>query len=74
MRILDLLRKLGILRFGGKAAVYRNSAERPTSFMMDGVFDDEKDLKGNPPESAGLPRLKRSDGHGASSYSAPDFD
>jgi hypothetical protein len=41
--ILDWLKRLGILRYGAEKAVYRNAAERPTSFMMDGVFDSKKD-------------------------------
>jgi len=44
MRLLDILRKLGILRFGTESAVYTNAAERPTSLQMDGVFDSKKDL------------------------------
>lgn len=41
---LDWLRKLGILRFGGEAAVYHNAKERPISFQMDDVFDSQKDI------------------------------
>lgn len=74
MKILDVLRKLGILRFGGQAAVYRNATERPAAFMMDGVFDDEKDLCHRSPKSPELPRIKRSSDRGGSSYTAPDFD
>lgn len=44
MKLLDLLRKLGILRFGSEGGVYTNAAERPTSLQMDGVFDSKKDL------------------------------
>lgn len=44
MSLLDVLRKLGILRFGGEAGVYKNAADRPTSLQMDGVFDEKKDL------------------------------
>jgi hypothetical protein len=44
MKLIDWLRKLGILRFGGEAAVYRNAKDRPLSFQMDGVFDSEKDV------------------------------
>jgi len=42
--LLDLLRKLGILRFGAEGGVYTNAAERPASLQMDGVFDSKKDL------------------------------
>ncbi len=44
MTLLDLLRKLGILRSGAEAGVYKNAAERPVSLQMDGVFDPQKDL------------------------------
>jgi len=43
-KLLDLLRKLGILRFGAETATYTNAADRPTSLQMDGVFDSHKDL------------------------------
>lgn len=44
MTILDWLKRLGILRYGAEKTVYHNVAERPTSFMMDGVFDSKKDV------------------------------
>lgn len=44
MKAMELLRKLGILRFGAEKAVYRNAAERPLSLQQDGVFDSEKDV------------------------------
>jgi hypothetical protein len=44
MKVLDILRKLGILRFGAEGGVYSKAAERPTSLQMDGVFDSKKDL------------------------------
>jgi hypothetical protein len=44
MGLLDLLRKLGILRYGATAATYQDGQERPTELMMDGVYDAEKDL------------------------------
>ncbi len=44
MTLLDILRKLGILRFGAEAAVYTNAAERPTSLQMEGAFHSKKDL------------------------------
>jgi hypothetical protein len=44
MKLLDILRKLGILRFGAEGGTYTNAAERPTSLQMDGVFDSKKDL------------------------------
>ncbi len=42
--LLKWLRKLGIYRSGSTSAVYRNAVERPTEFMMEGVFDAKKDL------------------------------
>lgn len=44
MKLIDWLRKLGILQFGAEAGVYRNAKERPISFQMDGVFDSKKDV------------------------------
>ncbi len=44
MSLLDLLRKLGILRYGATAETYTNGADRPTELMMDGVYDAKKDL------------------------------
>jgi hypothetical protein len=44
MKFLDILRKLGILRYGAKSGTYTGMKDRPTEFMMDGVFNAEKDL------------------------------
>lgn len=44
MKFFDLLRKLGILRWGAKAATYTSGKDRPAEFMMDDVFDARKDL------------------------------
>ena len=44
MKFIDLLRRLGILRFGAEGGVYRNATERPTSLQMDDVFDSNKDV------------------------------
>jgi hypothetical protein len=44
MALIDLLRKLGILRFGAEGGVYRDAAERPAGIQMDGVFDSPKDV------------------------------
>lgn len=46
MSILDTLRKLGILSYGAKAAVYHDAKSRPTEFMMDDFHNTEKDLTG----------------------------
>ena len=44
MKLLDLLRKLGILRFGTKTGTYHNMKEMPDEFFMDDVCNAEKDL------------------------------
>lgn len=44
MKLLDLLAKLGILRFGVKSATYTSAKDRPVEFMMDGVYDAKRDL------------------------------
>jgi hypothetical protein len=44
MGLVELLRKLGILRYGATAGTYENGAERPTELMMDDVYDARKDL------------------------------
>jgi hypothetical protein len=44
MKILDVLRKLGILRYGAKTAAYTSMKDRPAEFTMEGVFNAEKDL------------------------------
>jgi hypothetical protein len=44
MSVLDLLRKLGILRYGAKAGTYRSAADQPDELFMDDVYDSKKDL------------------------------
>ncbi len=44
MKLLDILSKLGILRYGTKAAVYRSARDRPIEFMDQGVLNAERDL------------------------------
>ena len=44
MKVLDLLAKLGILRYGAKAAVYRSGKDRPAEFLIPGVFNAKRDL------------------------------
>ena len=44
MKILDLLAKLGILRFGAKTGVYHSARDRPVEFMMDDVMSAKRDL------------------------------
>lgn len=42
--MLDLLRKLGILRYGTKTAKYTSAKDMPAEFLMDDVTNAEKDL------------------------------
>src|SRR5665648_379271 len=44
MKFLDVLRKLGILRYGTKTGTYTSMKDRPAEFYMEGVFNAEKDL------------------------------
>lgn len=44
MKMLDVLRKLGIWRYGTKTATYTGMKDRPAEFFMDGVFNADKDL------------------------------
>jgi hypothetical protein len=44
VKLIDWLRRLGILRFGAEAGVYRNAKDRPASLQMDGVFNSKKDV------------------------------
>lgn len=44
MKLLDLLAKLGILRFGTRKAVYHSAKDMPAEFLMNDVFDAERDL------------------------------
>ena len=44
MKLLDFLAKLGILRYGTKAAVYHSGTERPAEFLMNDVANAERDL------------------------------
>lgn len=44
MKLIDVLRKLGIFRFGAEKAVYHSAVERPMSLQQDGVFNSEKDV------------------------------
>lgn len=44
MKLLDLLAKLGILRFGTKKAVYHSGKDIPAEFLMNDVFNAKRDL------------------------------
>ena len=43
-KFMDLLRKLGIVRWGSQKAVYHNAKERPIENQQEGVFNSEHDL------------------------------
>ncbi len=59
MTLIELLRKLGILRYGTTAAVYEGGAERPTELMMDGLYDANKELAGGERADPNDPHQKR---------------
>jgi len=44
MKILEILAKLGILRYGATAATYTSAKDMPAEFLMDGVFNAQRDL------------------------------
>ncbi|MDD4353508.1 MAG: hypothetical protein PHN56_03560 [Candidatus Nanoarchaeia archaeon] len=44
MGLLDILKKLGILRYGSTKATYKNAKERPIELQESGVFNAKKDL------------------------------
>ncbi|OGV61148.1 MAG: hypothetical protein A2498_12800 [Lentisphaerae bacterium RIFOXYC12_FULL_60_16] len=44
MTLMDWLRKLGIIRFGTKSGTYTSARDMPPEFLMDGVYNAEKDL------------------------------
>lgn len=44
MKPLDLLRKLGVVRYGTKSATFTNGRDRPIELMDSGVFNADKEL------------------------------
>jgi len=44
MGIVELLRKLGILRFGTKKYKFTSGKDIPAEALLDDVYDEEKDL------------------------------
>jgi hypothetical protein len=44
MTFMDLLRKLGILRYGVKTGTYTSMKDRPAEFFMDDVYNAHKGL------------------------------
>ncbi len=67
MTMMDWLRKLGILRYGAKTGTYTSGKDRPAEFLMDDVYNAEKDLttkadlkamlSGPPPVPPSLPAV-----------------
>ena len=46
MNLIDILRKLGILRFGAYKGTYTSAKNMPSELLMDDVYDAKKDLVG----------------------------
>lgn len=44
MSVIDILRKLGVIRFGIKKSIYTSAKDMPAEFLMAGVFNAEKEL------------------------------
>ncbi len=44
MKLLDLLAKLGILRFGTRKGVWHSGKDLPEEFLMNDVFNAKRDL------------------------------
>lgn len=44
MKLLDLLAKLGILRYGTKKATWTSGKDMPAEMLMSDVFNAERDL------------------------------
>ena len=43
-KIIQILRKLGILRYGKTSYTYTSGKDMPTQAILDDVYDEEKDL------------------------------
>jgi hypothetical protein len=44
MKVMEVLRKLGIVRYGVKSGTYTGMKDRPAEFFMEGVFNAAHDL------------------------------
>lgn len=44
MSLIDILRKLGILRFGAKTGTYTSAKDMPAEFLINGVYNADKEL------------------------------
>jgi ABC-type anion transport system duplicated permease subunit len=62
MKVLDVLRKLGIVRYGAKAATYTSGKDMPAEFLMDDVYNAQKDLTTRQDMARMAEGLKKSSG------------
>ena len=46
MNLIDILKKLGILRYGAVKGTYSSAKDMPSELLMDDVYDAKKDLVG----------------------------
>jgi hypothetical protein len=46
MKLLDVLRKLGVFRSGSFSGTYKSGKDMPSEMLMDDVYDSKKDLVG----------------------------
>ncbi len=44
MRFVEILRKLGILRYGHKSYTYSSAKNMPATAFVDSIYDEKKDL------------------------------
>jgi uncharacterized membrane protein len=65
MKIMDLLRKLGIVRYGTKSATYTSAKDMPAEFLMEDVYNAEKDLTTKEDLKAATAALKQGGGRKA---------
>jgi len=62
MSFLDVLRKLGIVRYGAKAATYTSGKDMPVEFLLDDVYNAKKDLTTREDVARVADTLKKSGG------------
>ena len=62
MRFVDLLRKLGILRYGVKSGTYTSVKDMPPELFMEDVYDAQKDLLHREDITAATAALKQAGG------------
>ena len=62
MKFVDLLRKLGILRYGAKSGTYTSAKDMPTELFQENVYDAKKDLVHREDIKAAAAALKQGGG------------